>query len=83
MGHQVEVATFVRVVQVDGRRATWSRRASTLKIASTAPAAPNRWPVIDLVELIDSAWACSPNTLFTAAISAMSPAGVEVPWALM
>lgn len=83
MGHQVEVATSSGLSRLMVGGATWSRRASTLKIASTAPAAPNRWPVIDLVELIDSAWACSPNTLFTAAISAMSPAGVEVPWALM
>src|SRR5262249_62257868 len=30
--------------------ATWSRSARTEKIASTAPAAPSRWPVADLVE---------------------------------
>src|SRR3546814_711883 len=34
--------------------ATWLLIASTLKIASTAPAAPNRWPVMDLVELTAS-----------------------------
>src|SRR4051794_34315024 len=32
---------------------TWSRSASTAKIASTVPAAPNRWPIADLVEDID------------------------------
>ena len=34
--------------------ATWSLMAITLKIASTAPAAPSRWPVMDLVELTAS-----------------------------
>src|SRR6266511_237999 len=33
---------------VGGR--TWSRRASAVMIASSAPAAPNRWPVIDPAE---------------------------------
>src|ERR1043166_1645802 len=32
---------------------TWSRSASTAKIASTVPAAPSRWPIADLVEDID------------------------------
>src|SRR5438067_1874762 len=31
--------------------AIWSRRARIQKIASTEPAEPNKWPVIDLVEL--------------------------------
>ena len=31
--------------------ATWSCTASTLNTASTPPAAPSRWPVIDFVEL--------------------------------
>src|SRR5690606_9992555 len=34
--------------------ATWSRMARMLKIASTAPAAPSRWPTMDLVELTDN-----------------------------
>ena len=33
--------------------ATWSRIASTEKIASTAPAAPSRWPMQDLVDDIE------------------------------
>ena len=33
--------------------ATLSRIASTEKIASTAPAAPSRWPIDDLVDDID------------------------------
>ena len=47
------------------------------------PAAPSRCPVIDLVELIASFAACSPKQRFTATVSAMSPSGVDVPWALM
>ena len=33
---------------------TWSRMARMQKIASTAPAAPSRWPIADLVEDIES-----------------------------
>src|SRR5690242_28465 len=51
--------------------------------ASRAPAAPSRWPVIDLVEPKISRRAWSRNTAFTAAVSAASPWGVEVPCALM
>jgi len=32
---------------------TWSRIESTLKTASTAPAAPSRWPTAPFVEDID------------------------------
>ena len=39
--------------------ATWSRIARILKIASTAPAAPSKWPVMDLVDLTASVCACS------------------------
>ncbi len=60
---------------------TWpvvaARRAA---IASTAPAAPMRWPVTPLVEVTGTAW--SPNTLASAADSAASLCGVDVPWAL-
>src|SRR6185437_6984423 len=62
---------------------TWSRSARMLKIASTPPAAPSRWPVVDLVELIASFLAWSPNTFFAAITSPRSPSGVEVPCALM
>ena len=47
--------------------------------ASTAPAAPMRWPVTPLVEVTGTAPA--PNTLVIAAASAASLSGVEVPWA--
>ena len=40
-------------------------------IASTAPAAPSRWPVIDLVELIGMAWLRSPNTVLIALVSGL------------
>jgi len=40
-------------------------------------------PVMDLVELTHSLRAWSPKAAFTAMVSATSPAGVEVPWALM
>src|SRR5712691_2448221 len=51
--------------------------------ASSAPAAPSRCPVIDLVDAKISLRAWAPNTAFTAAVSAASPCGVEVPCALM
>src|SRR5262249_20236384 len=50
---------------------------------SSAPAAPSRCPVIDFVDPKISFFACGPNTVFTAAVSAPSPCGVDVPWALM
>ena len=53
----------------------------TQRMASTAPAAPSRWPVIDLVELTGGI--SSPNTWRMAAVSQASFRGVEVPWALM
>src|SRR5262249_48305236 len=56
---------------------------SAEKIASTAPAAPSRWPIADLVEDIETLPAALPNSLSTAASSISSPIGVEVPWALM
>jgi len=54
-----------------------------LKMASTLPAAPSRWPIADLVEDIETLYACSPNSRFTAPSSISSPSGVEVPCALM
>ena len=53
------------------------------KIASTAPAAPSRWPIADLVEDIDSLSAASPNSRFDRAQLDLVAHGVEVPWALM
>jgi hypothetical protein len=49
---------------------------------STAPAAPNRCPIIDLVEETASRSAWSPKARRMALVSETSPAGVEVPWAL-
>jgi hypothetical protein len=50
-----------------------------LKIASTPPAAPSRWPVIDLVELIGTVAARAPSAALTARVSAASLSWVEVP----
>src|SRR5690606_31092824 len=62
---------------------TLSRIARIEKIASTAPAAPSRWPIADLVEDIDTVLTASPNRRRTAPTSISSPSGVEVPCALM
>src|SRR6266566_2223748 len=62
---------------------TPSRSASAQIASSNAPAAPSKWPVIDLVEPKINLRACSPNTVLTAAVSAASPCGVDVPCALM
>ena len=53
--------------------------AKIAAIDSIAPAAPNKWPVIDLVELILIFLACAPKTAEIAFNSATSPSGVEVP----
>ena len=55
----------------------------TEDMASTAPAAPNRWPVIDFVELIFMSYKCFPNTSLRALVSATSPRGVDVPCILI
>ena len=60
-----------------------SRSASSVAIASTAPAAPSRWPIADLVERHGHAVAaCSPSAVLIASVSARSLSGVEVPCAL-
>ena len=48
-------------------------------IVSITPAAPSKWPVIDLVELILISNALSPNNLIIAVASEISPSGVDVP----
>ena len=48
-------------------------------IASITPAAPNKCPVIDFVELIFKPYECSPNKALIAFVSAISPSGVDVP----
>src|SRR4051812_28999034 len=60
-----------------------SRIARMQKIASTAPAAPSRWPVEDLVEDIETLDAALPSRRWAAPNSISSPNGVEVPCALM
>src|SRR4051794_36905407 len=62
--------------------AIWSRIPSIEKIASTAPVAPKRCPMHDLVEDIEILAAALPTTRSTAPSSIVS-AIVEVPWALM
>ena len=54
-----------------------------VRTASTAPAAPSRWPIADLVEDIETFFIFSPNRRLTASASPTSPAGVEVPCALI
>ena len=51
--------------------------------ASMAEVAPSACPSMDLVEETSSRSACSPKTARIARVSATSPSGVEVPWALM
>ena len=53
-----------------------------LNTASTAPAAPSRWPTEDLVLLIASPAPASPHRRSTAPSSRSSPIGVLVPCAL-
>src|SRR5512137_1077015 len=68
-------------LMVGGTTPWW--RASTATTASRPPAAPSRWPVIDLVEETHSPfWAWAPQTEVMAGHSATSPCGVEVPWVL-
>jgi hypothetical protein len=62
--------------------AIWSRMASRQKIASPAPAAPSRWPTIDLVDDMVILPAALPARRCTAPSSISSPSGVEVPCAL-
>ena len=56
--------------------------AFTVTIPSAAPAAPSRWPIIDLVELTATDRAASPRPSLVAAVSAGSFFGVPVPWLL-
>jgi len=51
-------------------------------MASTAPAAPSRCPIADLVEDTGMAAAASPSAALSARVSARSFKGVEVPCAL-
>lgn len=79
----VKVAVRVRLFVVDGRRNDALFTASAEAMASTAPAAPNMWPVMDFVELMTTSYACSPNAFLMASVSLRSLSGVLVPCALM
>jgi CheY-like chemotaxis protein len=68
-GFAVELAT-------DGRSALTA-------IASAPPDAPSKCPIMLLVLDTASLYACGPNTLLRAIVSALSPSSVLVPWALM
>ena len=60
-----------------------SRSARMVATASTAPAAPSRCPIADLVEDTGISLAASPSAALMACVSARSLSGVEVPCALM
>ena len=84
-GHVVEIEFRVglpRSPSVGGDHA--GRAASrTVATASTAPAAPSRWPIADLVDETGISLApSSPSARLSAAVSAASLSCVEVPCAL-
>src|SRR5215470_4716729 len=56
---------------------------STAATVSTAGAAQQVCPSMDLVALSFSLYACEPNTFLIDRISVKSPSGVEVAWALI
>ena len=62
---------------------TLSLKLNIEKMASIAPAAPRRWPVIDFVELTTISPTSFLKTDLIASVSAISPAGVEVPCAFI
>ena len=51
--------------------------------ALMTPAAPSRWPTIDLGDEIATRRAWSPKAALMARVSVTSLRGVEVPWATM
>ena len=57
--------------------------ASTVSTASTAPAPPSRWPIIDFVAETMASEACGPSRALIASDSGTSPTGVDVACALM
>jgi hypothetical protein len=64
--HEVDGRLDRRIVEVEVGGATLSRMASSEKIASTAPAAPSRWPMADLVDDMASLPAALPISRSTA-----------------
>ena len=68
----------------ESRAAVLARMQQAMqKMLSTAPAPPSKWPMADLVLLIETVEMASPNSRRTAPSSSSSPSGVEVPWAMM
>jgi len=57
--------------------AIWSRSARAVKMASTPPAAPSRWPIADFVD-VTTIFDPRPKTPLIASSSPLSPTGVEV-----
>ena len=83
VGDVVQVALRIGMAVVNRRRQHTFVDGRTHIIASTAPAAPKVWPIIDFVDETASSCACAPKTSLIAFVSARSPSGVEVPCALM
>ncbi len=48
--HEVDAGEIGGIVEVEGRRDDLVAHGKDAKIASTAPAAPSRWPTADLVD---------------------------------
>src|SRR3546814_17095547 len=55
----------------------WSRIARMQKIVSTAPAPPRKWPMADLVELLETLPLASPNRRLNAPRSIVSATDEE------
>ncbi len=72
--------SVLRTVEVGGSQC--SRKAMSVMTTSTAPAAPNKCPTLDFVELTGNSFARAPDHRFNAAASALSLRGVPVPCAL-
>ena len=83
MGGEIEVTFFIRMIEIDRGRNDAIAYSQSARCHSTAPAPPSKWPVIDLVELMETLLARSPKTVLIARVSATSPRPVEVACALM
>src|SRR6266513_2443657 len=77
----VQIALGIGRLQVDGRRQNLVAERQNADACLNPPAPPSRCPVMDLVELMGTSLARSPNNLFSARVSMTSPSGVEVPCA--
>jgi GTP1/Obg family GTP-binding protein len=79
--NEIQIATLRRVIQVDGRRNSLVAQCKDRVDRLYRARRTQQVPVMDLVELTIMRLAASPNTDLTACASALSPAGVDVPWA--